>query len=43
MVFHLMTGIWMDDWGIEISETFRVTDNGGVPFASVPGALHVKE
>ena len=28
MVFHLMTGIWMDDWGIEISETFRVTDQG---------------
>ena len=43
MVFHLMTGIWMDDWGIEISETFRVTDSGGVPFASVPGALHVKD
>jgi len=42
MVFHLMTGIWMDDWGIEISETFRVTDQGGVPFASVPNALHVK-
>ena len=42
MVFHLMTGIWMDDFGIEISETFRVTDKGGVPFASVPGGLQVK-
>ncbi len=25
MTFHLILGIWMDDWGFELSETLRVT------------------
>ena len=25
MCFHLMFGMWMDGWGFELSETFRVT------------------
>ncbi|TCT22647.1 Xaa-Pro dipeptidase [Melghiribacillus thermohalophilus] len=28
MVFHLIPGIWLDDCGVEISQTFRVTENG---------------
>jgi Xaa-Pro aminopeptidase len=43
MTFHMIPGIWMDDWGIEISETFQVTETGARPFASVPRRLFVKE
>src|SRR3954453_10810112 len=28
MTFHMIIGLWMDDWGFELSETFRVTDDG---------------
>ncbi len=28
MTFHMIPGIWFDDFGVEISETFRVTKNG---------------
>jgi len=28
MTFHLIPGLWFDDYGIEISETIRVTENG---------------
>ena len=32
MAFHMICGMWMDDWGFEASETFVVTDVGrGVP------------
>jgi len=39
MCFHFMPGIWQDDWGIEISEPFRVTEHGAEKFAEVPRAL----
>ena len=26
MCFHLMLGMWMEGWGFELSETFRVTE-----------------
>jgi len=42
MTFHFMPGIWLDDWGVEISEPFRVTPGGGEPFAQVPRKLVVK-
>ncbi|EKV31441.1 Xaa-Pro aminopeptidase [Caenispirillum salinarum AK4] len=42
MVFHMIPGIWMDDWGIEISETFVVTPQGGAPIANVRRGLFVK-
>ena len=42
MTFHFMPGIWQDDWGVEISEPFRVTPGGGEPFASVPRELIIK-
>lgn len=43
MTLHLIPGVWMDDWGIEISECFRVTETGSEPFASFPRKLFVKE
>jgi ectoine hydrolase len=42
MTFHLIAGIWMDDWGIEISECFRVSDRQAEPFAKVARGLVVK-
>ena len=29
MCFHMILGMWQDDWGFELSETFRVADTGG--------------
>ena len=42
MTFHMIPGIWQDDWGIEISECFRVTDTGAEPFCTTPRRLFVK-
>ncbi|MDJ0896416.1 MAG: M24 family metallopeptidase, partial [Alphaproteobacteria bacterium] len=36
MCIHCIPGMWMDDWGIEISECFEVTETGARPFAEVP-------
>jgi len=43
MCFHLIPGIWMDDWGVEISECFRVTSEGAQPFCNFPRQLFVKD
>jgi ectoine utilization protein EutD len=43
MTLHLIPGIWMDDWGIEISEFFQVTESGAETFADFPRKLFVKE
>lgn len=42
MTFHLMLGMWYDDWGYTLSETFRITDKGGDSFATLPRELFVK-
>ncbi len=42
MTFHLIPAIWMDDWGLEISESFRVTERGAETFADFPRELIVK-
>ena len=42
MTFHLMPGVWMDGWGLEISEPFHVTESGARPFANVTRDLIVK-
>lgn len=41
MTFHMIAGIWQDDWGIEISESFQVTETGARPFADVPRRMFV--
>jgi len=43
MCFHLIPAIWQDDWGLEITESFRVTAGGAEPFCSYPRRLFVKE
>lgn len=39
MTFHMIPGIWFDDYGIEISETFRVTKTGAETLAEFPREL----
>jgi len=42
MTFHMILGMWMDDWGFECSESFRVTEDGCETFADFPRKLFVK-
>lgn len=41
--FHMILGLWMDGWGLEISEAFRVTDGAPECFASFDRPLFVKD
>ena len=43
MTLHCIGGIWGDDWGVEISECFRITETGSAPFCDFPRKLFVKE
>ncbi len=43
MTFHLIPAIWQDDWGLEITESFLVTDRGAEPFCTYPRKLLVKD
>ncbi len=43
MTFHLMLGMWMEGWGFELSDTFRVTETGHEVLADFPRQLFVKE
>jgi Xaa-Pro dipeptidase len=43
MTFHMIPAIWMDDWGVEVSETFRVTESGPPElFSHLPRQVFVK-
>ncbi|GAA0488217.1 ectoine hydrolase DoeA [Salinibacillus aidingensis] len=42
MTFHLIPGIWYEDFGIEISESFAVTDSGIETFANFSRDLFEK-
>ncbi|WLR50424.1 M24 family metallopeptidase [Bacillus tianshenii] len=42
MTFHLIPGFWFDDWGVEISESIRITENGCERLANFPQDLYVK-
>lgn len=42
MTFHMILGMWMDDWGFECSESFRVTETGCETFADFPRKLFIK-
>ncbi|MGB9965682.1 M24 family metallopeptidase [Halobacterium hubeiense] len=39
MTFHTIPGLWFDDFGVELSETFVVTSNGAEPLADFPRKL----
>ena len=41
VTYHLMAGMWMDTWGLEISESIRVTENGCELFCDFPRSLHL--
>lgn len=42
MCFHMMPGLWLDDVGITITQSFTVTDKGHEPLSSTPRKLFVK-
>lgn len=44
MTFHFMPGLWMDTWGLEITETILIKEEGPAEcLASVPRNLVIKE
>ena len=43
MTFHFMPGLWMDDWGMETTETILITETGAEPLCSVERKLFVKD
>ncbi len=43
MTFHFMTGLWMEDWGFEITESIAITDGSPECLADVPRKLFVKD
>jgi ectoine hydrolase len=43
MTFHFMPGIWGDDWGLEITESLLITDQGAEPLCRTPRKLFVKD
>lgn len=43
MTFHLIPGLWFDNYGIEISETFRVTETGSETFTNLPRELIIQD
>ncbi|MFL4469455.1 M24 family metallopeptidase [Tateyamaria armeniaca] len=43
MTFHFMPGLWMDGWGLAITESIRITENGSAEcFCDRPRAMIVK-
>lgn len=42
MTFHFMTGLWLEDMGLEITESIAITATGVECLASVPRQLFVK-
>lgn len=43
MTFHFMPGLWMDDWGLEITETLLIRETGvAEPLANYPRQLFTK-
>jgi Xaa-Pro aminopeptidase len=41
MVVHVMLGMWLDDWGMEMSETVAVTHLGAECLTQFPREVHV--
>lgn len=42
MTFHFMTGLWMEGWGLEITESIVIRDGAPELLANVPRKLLVK-
>ncbi|MEN8244242.1 MAG: M24 family metallopeptidase [Thermodesulfobacteriota bacterium] len=43
MTFHMILGMWMDNYGFECSESFRVTESGCATLADFPRKLFLIE
>jgi len=43
ITFHMIAGMWMDTWGLAVSETIKVTSNGCETLCNFPRKLHIKE
>ena len=43
MTFHFMTGLWMEDWGFEITESIVICDGAPECLADVPRRMLVKD
>ena len=41
MCFHIQAGLWLNEWGVAISESFIVTDKGGERLCDVARKLIV--
>lgn len=42
MTFHLIPALWFDHYGVELSETLRITETGCTTFSNYPRELIVK-
>jgi Xaa-Pro dipeptidase len=42
MTFHMIPGIWLDDCGVDMSESFRITETGCECFTNTPRVLYEK-
>ena len=40
-VVHVILGMWMDDWGMELSETLHITETGCFRLCDFPQHVHV--
>lgn len=43
MTFHFMPGLWMKDWGLEITESILIKEDGAECFCDRPRKLFVKD
>ncbi len=43
MTFHFMTGLWQDDWGMEITESIIIGKSGAELLADYPRKLLIKD
>ncbi len=42
MTIHFMPALWFDDWGLEITESIRITETGAETLANWPRKLQAK-
>jgi len=43
MTFHFMTGLWLEDWGFEITESIVIKASGAETLSNYPRKLFVKD
>ena len=41
VTFHMIAGMWMDTWGLEVSESINVTENGCELFCNLSRELYL--